>query len=346
MNYLVSIAIASYNNAPYLERCVNSVLTQTYNNLDVIIVDDGSKDESLEKLEQFKSDKRVRVVAKNNGGLSSVRQAALEIAKGEYISFIDGDDYLLPNYVETMLRKILQDMSDVCVCSTRFEGENGVISEKSTTEWGCETSTSVIKTTPSLLSDINNSKLGQLHLSDSWNKMYKIAAIKKCGLKFCMQRGLNGSDTLFNMVLAIHSLNYSTVSTICYVHVIYSRSAVHRKSKNLNATFRIIVQSMVEESKKLGCFEELKYVFSRHWYLFQEEIFGDIHDSIGKRWTDVISDFKILKSDQLYFAKENGLMKCSIRMANSCSSMLFLILFKYAVILMPSYFAFMKHHRQ
>ena len=94
MSYLVSIIIPVYNIEKYIEECVKSVLAQSYKNFQVILVDDGSKDNSsiiCDKLSEL--DDRIQVIHKNNGGLSSARNAGIKVAKGDYIAFIDGDDY-------------------------------------------------------------------------------------------------------------------------------------------------------------------------------------------------------------------------------------------------------------
>lgn len=94
MSYLVSIIIPIYNIEKYIEECVNSVLTQSYENIEIILVDDGSKDKSPIICDNLcKKDNRVQVIHKKNGGLSSARNAGIKVAKGDYIAFIDGDDY-------------------------------------------------------------------------------------------------------------------------------------------------------------------------------------------------------------------------------------------------------------
>ena len=95
MNNLVTVAIASYNNGAYVERCIDSVLNQNNKKLDIMIVDDGSKDETQILLDKYRDNERIRVILRDNGGLSSVRQLCQEQAKGEYICFVDADDYLM-----------------------------------------------------------------------------------------------------------------------------------------------------------------------------------------------------------------------------------------------------------
>ncbi len=96
-----SFIIPTYNIENYIEECVHSVLRQTFNDFEVILVNDGSTDRSLEKCKSLqREDKRVRVIDKANGGLSSARNAGLEAAQGEYIIYVDGDDWVSPNMLE------------------------------------------------------------------------------------------------------------------------------------------------------------------------------------------------------------------------------------------------------
>ena len=94
---LVSVVVPVYNVKAYLEKCINSILNQTYENLEIIIVDDGSTDGSSDICDQFlKKDNRVFVIHKENGGVVSARQAGIDKAKGEYVIAIDSDDWIEP----------------------------------------------------------------------------------------------------------------------------------------------------------------------------------------------------------------------------------------------------------
>ena len=103
---LVSVIVPVYNVEEYLARCVDSILSQTYRNLEVILVDDGAKDSSGAICDSYaQRDSRVKVVHKENGGLSSARNAGIDIARGEYLEFVDSDDWLEPDAVESMLHQ-------------------------------------------------------------------------------------------------------------------------------------------------------------------------------------------------------------------------------------------------
>ena len=114
---LISVIVAVYNIENYITRCVESILSQTYRSLDIILVDDGSTDKSGILCDELAaSDARVRVLHKENGGLSDARNAGTGIALGEYIAFVDGDDWIQPDMYENMLSCLLDFQAPIAVC--------------------------------------------------------------------------------------------------------------------------------------------------------------------------------------------------------------------------------------
>ncbi len=115
---MVSVIVPIYNIKAYLPRCVESLRKQTYRMLEILLVDDGSTDGSEVLCEQYeKQDRRIRVCHKENGGLSDARNRGLSLAKGEYIVFVDGDDYVSPWHVEYLFRDLAKWGADIACCS-------------------------------------------------------------------------------------------------------------------------------------------------------------------------------------------------------------------------------------
>lgn len=123
-NDLISIIIPVYNVEPYLQRCLHSVVSQTYQNLEIILVDDGSMDRSGRICDEWAlRDDRLTVIHKENGGLSSARNAGIDIASGRYIGFVDSDDYIEPTMYEVLLRAIEDNGAQIACCGrNRIEG--------------------------------------------------------------------------------------------------------------------------------------------------------------------------------------------------------------------------------
>ena len=116
----LSVIVPVYNVESYLKRCVDSILEQTFEEFEVILVEDGSLDNSLEICNKYsESDKRVKVIHKKNGGLSSARNAGLNIAKGKYIAFIDSDDYVSKDMFKTMINLAFSSNYDIVSCGFR-----------------------------------------------------------------------------------------------------------------------------------------------------------------------------------------------------------------------------------
>ena len=114
----ISIIVPVYNVEKYLEKCLKSIISQTYKNLEIIVVNDGSIDNSLEICKKFeKIDKRIKVIDKENGGLSDARNAGLKIATGDYIGFVDSDDYISEDMFETLGKLLKEHNAEISIVS-------------------------------------------------------------------------------------------------------------------------------------------------------------------------------------------------------------------------------------
>ena len=117
MNDLISIIIPVYNVEKYLKECLESVINQTYTNLEIILVDDGSTDGSGNICDEYKKrDTRIKVIHKENGGVSIARNLGLNYVNGQYIGFIDSDDYVEPEYCEKLLKSIKENNVQCALC--------------------------------------------------------------------------------------------------------------------------------------------------------------------------------------------------------------------------------------
>ena len=165
MDSLISVIVPIYNVEDYLERCVDSIINQTYKNLEIILVDDGSQDNCPQMCDDYaKKDSRIKVVHKKNGGLSDARNAGMKVATGEYVSFIDSDDYVSLDFYETLFQTMIDNDSDIVECSIVKFYENEKFDEYSDDQ--------MIKnfnTVDGLEELINENSFHQY----VWNKLYK-----------------------------------------------------------------------------------------------------------------------------------------------------------------------------
>ena len=129
---LISVIVPVYNVEAYLERCVDSILKQTYKELEIILVDDGATDSSGELCDQLaKKDDRIIVIHKKNGGLSDARNAGIDASRGEYLSFIDSDDFIHPMFMEVLLQLCETTQCNIRKCGMQeVEGDTFVAKEK------------------------------------------------------------------------------------------------------------------------------------------------------------------------------------------------------------------------
>lgn len=117
MDVLISIIIPVFNAEKYIAECLTSVITQTYTDLEILLIDDGSTDQSGQICDQFANeDKRIKVIHKSNGGVSSARNTGLEWAQGEYIAFVDADDCVDKEYISKLYKKIIDTKADISFC--------------------------------------------------------------------------------------------------------------------------------------------------------------------------------------------------------------------------------------
>ena len=118
MNKLISIIVPIYKVENYLKRCIDSIINQTYKHIEIILVDDGSPDNCGAICDEYtKFDDRIKVIHKKNGGLSDARNCGIEISTGDYIIFIDGDDYVSKNMCEKLLIRALEHNADIVSCN-------------------------------------------------------------------------------------------------------------------------------------------------------------------------------------------------------------------------------------
>ena len=220
---LITIVVPVYNVDKYVSKCIESLLHQTYSNLEIIIVDDGSTDKSGEICDSYaKSDNRIKVIHQTNKGQSASRNKALSVANGNYIAFVDSDDYVSPLFIEKLYKRMSQDNSDISMCGYHAVDEKGMVLDTKLLDNGILNKSQFI--------DIEVK--GQTMICVAlWNKLFKREIWK--GLK--LKEGVFAEDSfvLNEYLQKINSI--STVDQPLYNYVQRSNSLVHSYSlKNLD----------------------------------------------------------------------------------------------------------------
>ena len=123
----ISIIVPVYNVEKYLKECIESILSQTYKNIEIILIDDGSTDNSGKICDEYlKKDSRVKVIHKENGGLSDARNTGIEIASGKYIGFVDSDDYIAKDMYDFLYQNIKRENAEISGCNRFLVYENKI----------------------------------------------------------------------------------------------------------------------------------------------------------------------------------------------------------------------------
>ena len=208
--YLISIVVPVYNVETYLEECVRSIANQTYNNLEIILVDDGSTDNSGSLCDEMtRIDKRIVVFHKNNGGLSDARNYGIDHASGKYIMFVDSDDIISENIVET-LYCLMKDNIKLATC------ELAHFDDGSTPIFCKETSLSILTKEEALLEFLYQKKIP----TSACAKMYDIDVLKD--LRFVVGQRFEDNEFVFKAISSCSKIGYLDAKLYAYRHRIDS----------------------------------------------------------------------------------------------------------------------------
>lgn len=202
---LISVIVPIYKVQDYLDECIESIINQTYSNIEVILVDDGSPDRCPQMCDEWaKRDSRIRVVHKKNGGLSSARNAGLDVAKGEYISFVDSDDFICKDALDNLYNKIKGDKSIGITSGLIYRYQDGSISIFKD-QWFCSKDMEISA------SEFLLETMSQKTSYTVWNKLYRRDVIGNTRFR----EGRNNEDTLFMYDLGKNIVNLN----VCMVEI-------------------------------------------------------------------------------------------------------------------------------
>lgn len=217
MNTLVTVIVPIYNVEDYLEECINSILAQTYNNLEIILVDDGSTDNSPKICDRYKlKDNRIKVVHKKNEGLGYARNSGMKVATGEFVTFVDSDDYCENKMIENLVAPIIELGADTVIGGfKRVNNEKKIIyiEKYKKKMYDQDVYTNFFS---KMLGSMPNSH-DSIRMS-VWNSLYSLSIIKGNSIKFPSERKLISEDLVFDEQYYSYSKKvYLTDSTdYCY----------------------------------------------------------------------------------------------------------------------------------
>lgn len=254
---LISVIVPIYKVEQYLDRCVKSIVEQTYTNLEIILVDDGSPDNCPAMCDAWaERDPRIKVIHKVNGGLSDARNAGLEIASGEFISFIDSDDWIEPVFYEKLLETMRASGAEIAACATNFVSEEGALFR-------------LRQATPGPVDRID--ALRRLVMEDGvyqtvWNMLYRREVIE--GILF--EKGKYNEDEFWTYRVLDRVERLATVSEPLYNYRQRGTSIIGtgyniRRLDGLEGRFRRM--EYLQKYDELACLTRQQFTFDCMWHL-------------------------------------------------------------------------------
>lgn len=278
---MISIIVPVYNVEKYLNKCIESIINQTYRNLEIILVDDGSPDKCPEICDSYaQKDSRIKVIHKKNEGLINARKSGLEIAQGEYIGFVDGDDWIEPEMYEMFAKQIEKYSPDMVLSD--FYYDNG--KELSNSEqlfdreyYDKEDLKNFIY--PKMLFSGTYYKFGVNPCC--WSKIYKKELIKK-NLPLVDGKIKMGEDAAFTYPCLIDAQSAATIKKPCYHYISNPESMTKSYDKNLKniifLPYNRIKEKSIEAGIDLGHQTDYYLIFLAN-YLLRNEITSDNYKS-------------------------------------------------------------------
>jgi len=223
-NSLVSIIVPVYNSEKYLNKCIKSILIQTYKNIELILINDGSIDNSGYLCDAYTNiDHRVKVMHVENSGVSSARNKGIEAATGKFIQFVDSDDYIDQNMIQILVNEINKNV-DIVICGYKrlYKDNNGTIAVNNSSLYN-----EVAITKKRFLHGIGNLFVN-LYINYLWNKLYVTGIIRKFDIKF--DDSINwGEDLMFNLEYMDYCSNITIIDKHLYNYINYNDDSLTSK---------------------------------------------------------------------------------------------------------------------
>lgn len=290
---LVSIIVPMYKVEKYIHKCIQSIINQTYKDIELILVDDGSPDRCGSIGEEYASkDFRIKVKHKENEGLSSARNAGLDLAMGKYVVFIDSDDWIESEMIQSMLGLAEKNNGDLVICNYRkVNTEGGVMHDKCLN----------IKTQ---IIEINNLTLEKYfdmyiipnnHSFEVWNKMYRLDIIKKNNLRFHRNNEIFAEDKLFNFSFYCHT-NIVCVTDMVFYNYLQRQDSIIHSVRPTTLQELNLLKRFWNHAKDNDLLHKLNGIIPELFYTLLKDTISDLYNKENKNVNVIRSQIKELIS--------------------------------------------------
>lgn len=298
---LVSVVVPVYNVEKYLRKCIESLLQQTYNNLEIILVDDGSKDQSGKICDEYaQNDARIKVIHKDNAGLGFARNSGLEAATGEFVTFIDSDDSADLNLVELLMRGIEECDADTCIGGFKRIDECGKI--VFTEQYGKKVyaGSAVYDGLFARMLGSAPDKHDSMRMS-VWNVMYSMRIIKQYNLQFPSEREFISEDIIWDSEYYRYAKCVNVIESTAYNYRITPGSLTQKYKPQMLEMICTLYKEV--ESRLNGDMEKITRL-QRQFFVNLRACISQENSHIGaqrkKRLKDIVSCQTVEKIVNIY----------------------------------------------
>ena len=276
---LISVIVSAYKAEEYIDKCVESIIHQTYKHLEIILIDDGSPDNCPKICDEWaKKDSRIKVIHKQNGGVSSARNAGIANANGEYIVFVDSDDYIEPKMYERLICAMLNDNSDMAVCGYNHRKNINFEADE-------------LITNSEAINYMFDNTAHPAFEGYSCNKLYRKNIVENFELYFDTNIKMC-EDTLFNFTYLNKCKKVSIVSYIGYNYFDNENSVTNSRDKSYKYIIFDLTQHFIENADEKNINNILMWSF--YWWI---GILNDFYQFSGdsnvvKKSTDFVKKYR------------------------------------------------------
>ena len=252
----VSVIVPVYQVEAYLPRCLDSILAQTFADYELILVDDGTKDNCPAIMQAYaQRDSRIRQIHKENGGLSSARNAGLDAARGEYIAFVDSDDYVAPQWLEDVVRTADETGAQQVLYNYAL-----VVNGQEQGPYLRFASETIDMDRLGLDNYFYRYWMPYRHGQEAWSKLYRRSVIEENGLRFAPNDEIFAEDTLFSAMYLMHTHTIAALSAPYVYYVQRGDSLMGMKKPRLARRLMTLSVRLWEYARACGRFDEIKNV--------------------------------------------------------------------------------------